>query len=294
MWLWTNEREERRAFSVSDQGWQRGVDETIRTWHIVVAYDGTGFRGWQIQPGPRTVQYELQMRLQRLFRDPGLTVAATSRTDGGVHALGQHVSFLAVAPPGLDADGVCRTLNRWLPPDVQVLSVSEEAPGFHARYDACSKAYTYVVHTGERCSPLFYRYAWQYRRAMDVNAMRQAASYLEGEHDFKSFSANPKRVIESHVRTLHAVEVHEMGDLLCVSVIGNSFLYKMVRGIVGYLVHVGLGQGTPEETPAVLAARDRSAAAASAPPQGLFLARVFFEEDEWRSYEPILPPFAWH
>jgi tRNA pseudouridine38-40 synthase len=122
--------------------------------------------------------------------------------------------------------------------------------------------------------------------------MHEAAAAFVGEHDFASFAVNSGRDDEVTFKTMYNVEVVPAGDLICVSVVGNSFLYRMVRGMVGYLVHVGQGRATPADVPRVLAARDRCAAAASAPPQGLFLMRVFFEPDGWRDYCPAIPPFA--
>ena len=144
-----------------------------------------------------------------------------------------------------------------------------------------------------KAHPLIRRYVWQLGSALDVPAMRAAAAELVGEHDFSSFAVNPKREVESHVRRLHRLDVRQVDGLICFNVVGSSFLYRMVRSLVGFLVHVGSGRAEPGATRRVLAARDRSAAAQSAPGQGLFLAKVFFEPDQWRSYEPALPPFEW-
>jgi len=266
---------------------------TRRCWHLSLAYDGTRFSGWQVQPRLRTVQGELADRLRRLFNDPELRVAGTSRTDGGVHALDQQVSFEADTPADFTPDRLHGILNRWLPEDMMVTAVREALLGFNVRFAAAGKAYTYVVNPGDRLLPMFSPFVWHYRRELDLAAMREAAAHLVGEHDFSSFAANPKREVESHVRRVHRVEVVPVDGLLCFDVVGESFLYKMVRGMVGWLVHVGRGGAPPEATAAVLAAQDRGAAADSAPPQGLFLARVFFQPDEWRHYRPLLPPFRW-
>jgi tRNA pseudouridine38-40 synthase len=264
-----------------------------RTWHLRLAYDGTAFHGSQVQPEQRTVQGQLLQRLTRLFRAPELQISATSRTDAGVHALDQHVSFAVPSPPDLDAESLRRRLNRWLPADIRVTAVCEEAPGFTARHANCGKAYTYCLYQGEKISPLFARFVWPLPQRLDLVAMQRTASLLEGERDFASFGANPHREIESSVCRLHQVQVLPLGDLVCVSVLGNRFLYKMVRGLVGYLVHVGYGKAPPEAVLQVLAATDRAAAAQSAPAAGLFLARVFFSEEERQTYTPLLPPFAW-
>ncbi|OGV71230.1 MAG: tRNA pseudouridine(38-40) synthase TruA [Lentisphaerae bacterium RIFOXYB12_FULL_65_16] len=264
----------------------------VRNWHLTIAYDGTRFHGWQIQPGPRTVQHELQTRLRILFHDPQLLTAGTSRTDAGVHALDQHVSFAVGTPPEFDATHIRRTLNRWLPEDVKILDVAEAPPEFHARHSACGKAYTYAVYAGEKSDPLWARFVWHSRRPLCLEAMQEAAAAFVGEHDFSSFAVNSGRADEVMVKTMYNVEVLTAGDLVCFSVVGNSFLYRMVRSMVGYLVHVGQGRATPADVARVLAAKDRCAAAESAPPQGLFLMRVFFQPGEWRDYRPTIPPFA--
>ncbi len=280
-----------------DEPQERPAGEAVpapaaRVWHLRVAYDGTAFSGWQRQPERRTVQEELQNRLRHLFRAPDLELSAASRTDAGVHALDQHASFAAPDLPGMDGDALRRLLNRWLPSDVQVVSAREELPGFDARYANHGKAYTYCVFHGEKPDPLWARFVWPLHQRLDLEAMRQAGRLLEGEHDFASFGVNPRREIASTVCRLHRVEVIPEGDLVCISVVGNRFLYRMVRSLAGYLVHVGLGRAAPEAVPQVLAARNRGAAAQSAPAGGLFLARVFFEPREYEGYRPRVPPFG--
>jgi tRNA pseudouridine38-40 synthase len=256
-----------------------GNQRPRRCWHLSLAYDGSGFRGWQIQPSVRTVQGELAHRLRRLFSDPDLRVAGTSRTDSGVHALDQQASFEADTPAELTAEKLHRILNRWLPRDIIVTRVREVPLGFNARFTSAGKAYTYVLNPGERLLPMFAPFAWHFPRRLDLEAMREAAAHLIGEMDFSSFAANPKREVDSHVRLVHRVEILPVDGLLCFNVVGQSFLYKMVRSMVGWLAHVGRGAAPPE--------------ADSAPAEGLFLAKVFFEPDAWRDYTPILPPFRW-
>ena len=264
-----------------------------RGWHLSLAYDGSRFRGWQIQSQGRTVQGELQSRLRRLFSDPDLRVAGTSRTDAGVHALDQQASFAADTPAEFTAERLRVVLNGWLPDDMMLTNVREVPLGFNARYGAAGKAYTYVLNPGERLLPMFSPLVWHLPRRLDLGAMQAAAEFLVGEQDFSSFAVNPKREIRSHVRLVHRLEVISQDGLIHFNVVGTSFLYKMIRGMVGWLVHVGRGAASPESTAAVLAAKDRSMAADSAPALGLFLAKVFFEPDAWRDYEPLLPPFQW-
>jgi tRNA pseudouridine38-40 synthase len=238
------------------------------------------------------VQGELQKRLTVLFRTPDLRVSGTSRTDAGVHALDQHVSFQAEPPADMDGDRLRYVLNRWLPPDIRVQHAERREDDFSARFSSTGKAYTYCVYTGEKPHPFVARFVWHYPRALDLQAVRETCSHLTGEQDYSSFAANPKRPIDTHVRRVMRVDAIRDGDFLYFNVVGESFLYKMVRSMVGYAVHVGAGRASPADTLSVLAARDRCAAADSAPAQGLFLAKVFFDPDEWQSYTPLLPPFS--
>jgi len=280
--------------STEDRLQGSGLQPDFASWHATVAYDGTAFRGWQIQPDLRTVQGELQKRVRLIFRQPELRLSATSRTDAGVHALDQHVSFSAPQSAELTPERVRQTLNRWLPEDVQVRSIELARSNFSARYDCIGKAYTYVVCTGEKCHPLFSRFVWHLQRTLALDDMQEAATHLVGEHDFSSFAVNPKREIATNVRRLHRVEVSSSGDFVFFNVVGEGFLYKMVRSIVGYLVFVGRGAARTDDIVGLLQARDRCASAyTGAPGRGLFLAKAFFDGDSWPTYKPILPPFAW-
>lgn len=268
----------------------------LPVWHLTLAYDGSAYCGWQLQPDQPTVQAELQARLRRLLREPELRVAATSRTDAGVHALDQHVTFPDCGSGELAPATLQRLLNRWLPADIRVLHAERREPGFNARFSASAKAYVYVICPRDRATPFLSRYAWVFHAPLEIEAMRRAAAMLVGELDFASFGVNPRceeREGEPTVRRLFRVEVVEQDGLLYVIVLGESFLYKMVRSMVGFLVHVGRGACPPEATLAVLAARDRRAAADSAPAPGLFLAKVFFPPEDWRDYRPVLPPPLW-
>ena len=265
---------------------------TERTFHLTVSYDGTDYYGWQIQPEHKTIQGEIRKRLRLMLRQPELKIAGCSRTDSGVHALDQQVSFTAMVESDMTPEQLMYKLNRWLPDDILVKAAREVDAGFNARFANHGKAYTYCISPGQRVNPLCAKYVWRTPHALDVDAMRKAAKYLEGEHDFASFTVNPGKEIGSTVRLLHRLELVERHGLLYVIAVGESFLYKMVRSLTGYLVHVGHGYAAPEDTPKVLAALNRCEAADSAPACGLFLAKVFWTPDEWQTYEPLLPPFA--
>ena len=268
---------------------EESTERPLLNWHLQLAYDGTAYSGWQIQPNNRTVQGEILKRLRLMFQAPELKLQGCSRTDAGVHALDQHANFLLATPPEVTTEWLKYKLNRWLPDDIIILDVKNEPLEFNARYDNFGKAYTYCISPGVKPHPLRAHYVWKTPKPLDVNAMRQAAAILQGEHDFASFSANSGVEMESTVRKLWRLEVIEKGGLLYINAVGESFLYKMVRGLTGYLVHVGAGHAAPEDAQRVLDAKDRTQAADSAPAQGLFLAKVFWQENEWREYAPILP-----
>jgi tRNA pseudouridine38-40 synthase len=276
------------------------TEPDLRNWKLTLAYDGTEFSGWQVQPGQRTVQGELQAALGRITGEQPLP-QGSGRTDAGVHALGQVASFaLAAAIP---PENLLRALNRTLPPAIRVLE-TKAAPGtFHARHSAIGKTYEYRVFRGEICPPFLARYVHACPWPMDLDALRISAECFLGEHDFLSFAATDPdltaRTAEAGivsgveadwmvksrtaVRTIFSSTWEEQqieaGELLVYRVRGNGFLHHMVRNLVGTMLDVGRGRLRAEDIPAMLAARSRSAAGPTAPAQGLFLHSVEYGED---------------
>jgi len=245
----------------------------MRTFKLTLAYDGTAYAGWQLQPEMPTLQGTLEAALEKITGEPLRTVAS-GRTDAGVHALGQVVSFRSETR--LSADVLQRALNAELPPDMTVVAAAEALDGFHATGDAVRKRYRYVIHNG-RLSDVFTRhYAWHVYEPLDVPAMRRAAQVLLGTHDFSSFETqgSPR---ESSVRTVYDLSVDresESGDRVRIEIEADGFLYNMVRAIVGALVQIGRGAKPETWLAGVLEARDRRAGGPTAPPQGLFLVSV--------------------
>jgi tRNA pseudouridine38-40 synthase len=246
-----------------------------------IAYDGSAYAGWQVQPGQLTVQGKLEDAVAGVsgnkVGDRRARVTASGRTDAGVHALAQVVSF-SVATDLAD-DVWVRALNAYLPDDIRVLAV-EAKPSFHALREATGKRYRYVIHDAETPN-LFHRsYAWRIAEPLKLAPMRQAAEHLLGRHDFSSFeAAGAPRA--SSVRTIRDLTVRRCDfdpGLVWIEVEADGFLYNMVRNIVGALALVGREKKTPEWVREVLACRDRRRAAATAPAQGLFLLRVDYEE----------------
>ncbi|HVX14633.1 MAG TPA: tRNA pseudouridine(38-40) synthase TruA [Pirellulales bacterium] len=246
----------------------------MRTLKLTLSYDGTAYAGWQVQPRQSTLQGTFEAALAKITGET-IRVTASGRTDAGVHALGQVVSFDTQS--GMSADVFLRALNAELPHDMVVLDSVDAAPGFHAIRDAVRKRYRYVLHDGPIPDVFRRQYAWHYRQRLDAEAMQRAAKNLLGTHDFRSFETGwPQRT--SSVRTVFDLTVqrgqHETCDLIAVEIEADGFLYNMVRSIVGTLVEVGRGtrpESWPEE---VLAAQDRRAAGMTAPAHGLFLLRV--------------------
>jgi tRNA pseudouridine38-40 synthase len=241
---------------------------------MTLAYDGTDFSGWQVQPDKRTVQGEVETGLQHLA---GAVVHLHScgRTDAGVHARAQ-VAHFDLAAPWKTPGKIGQALNARLPDSIRVLTVRRARPGFHARYDAQGKQYRYSIWNAPVACPLHRRQTLHVWRPLDVAAMRQAAALLEGQHDFASFSANPGREISGTVRTLWQLAVRQQGPLLTLAVVGDGFLYKMVRSLAGHLIRVGLGAVAADETHAILAARVRTARVETAPPHGLCLWTIYY------------------
>lgn len=237
---------------------------------LVIGYDGTDFHGFQRQKGLRTVQEELERTLTILLRHP-VRVKAAGRTDTGVHAEGQVVSFWTSCP--IPVERLPLALNSLLPSDIVAKKANQVSPNFHPRFDATSRVYRYLIDNRPTPSALLRRYAWHIPEPLNVEAMKQAAQYLLGVHDFASFHASGSD-LGSTVREMKRIAVVKRGGVISVTMEANAFLYHMARIIVGTLVEIGLGQREPEEMHSILEARDRSVAGKTAPPHGLCLMQV--------------------
>jgi tRNA pseudouridine38-40 synthase len=260
---------------------------TMTYWKIVLSYDGTGYYGWQVQPGRPTVQGTLSAALAKMTGEQVMP-QGSGRTDAGVHALGQVASFALEGR--VPAENLGRALNRCLPPSIRVLFVEEATPDFHARHSALRKSYEYRIFEKKAeapnqetiCSPFLAPYVWDCRWAVDIEQIKRAASLFNGTHDFTSFQASDPDAAQRQVgaagmnpvKTIFTSEVIREDGLLRYRVTGSGFLHHMVRNIVGTLVEVGRGSLAADEMGRILAARDRTAAGPTAPAQGLFLVRV--------------------
>ncbi len=239
---------------------------------LVVAYDGTNYHGWQLQNNGITIESELNRCLTELLGEP-IQVIGASRTDAGVHAMGNVAVFdTSHQMPGKK---ISYALNQRLPEDIRIQKSEEVPPDWHPRHVKSRKTYEYRIYRGEFPMPLKRFYTHFTYADLDVGKMQEAAAYLEGEHDFRSFCQTGAQV-ESTVRTIHSVQVEEQGADLVVRVCGDGFLYNMVRIIVGTLMEAGQGRRLPESMTDVLEARDRSAAGPTAPAKGLMLVKYEF------------------
>ncbi|GIZ52410.1 tRNA pseudouridine synthase A [Noviherbaspirillum aridicola] len=236
-------------------------------------YDGSSWRGWQTQPGGGTVQDTLEAALQRFALTPVATTCA-GRTDAGVHALEQVVHF----DTALDREmfSWVRGVNAFLPPSIAVrwaTGVPGGGDGFHARFSATSRTYHYVLYNHPVRSPLLSGKAGWVFRPLDIERMRAAAAHLIGTHDFSAFRAAECQA-KSPVKQMHSIELARQGDIIVITLTASAFLHHMVRNIVGSLIVVGNGNQPPEWIAAILAGRDRSQAAPTFMPDGLYLGRI--------------------
>jgi tRNA pseudouridine38-40 synthase len=275
----------------------------LQNWRVTLSYDGTDYRGWQVQPGEATIQGELQAALGRVTGESPLP-QGSGRTDAGVHALAQVASFALDAR--IPAENLLRALNRTLPDAIRVLEARMAPDGFHARHSAVAKTYEYRVFL-ERpgavqnesapaaiCPPFLARYVHACPWPMSFDALQEAARLFEGEHDFTSFAAvdpdlasrvRDEKQVDEPATAIRAVfssswEQHAIpeGRLLVYRVRGSGFLHHMVRNLMGTMIDVGRGYRKPEEISGILAARSRSAAGPTAPARGLFLHSVEYDE----------------
>jgi tRNA pseudouridine38-40 synthase len=279
----------------------------LQTWKLTLAYDGTEFRGWQVQPGERTVQGELQAALGRITGESPLP-QGSGRTDAGVHALGQVASFTLAAP--IPAENLQRALNRTLPQSIRIIESRTVQSTFHSRHSAVAKSYEYRVFREAICPPTLARYVYACSWPMDPEALQSSARFFEGEHDFLSFAATdpelatrdfnpdaepdqrpiPREGFQIEPPTAPTVrrifsstweeQTTEAGMLLIYRVRGSGFLHHMVRNLAGTMLDVGRGRLRCDQIPGILAARSRAAAGPTAPARGLFLHSVEYDEPD--------------
>lgn len=255
----------------------------MRHVKLLLQYDGSKYQGWQSQKSGNTIQDILYKTISSITGSQVRLVGA-SRTDAGVHALGQVAAFSTNSD--LTIDVLKRALNAKLPNDIRILAIEETDGSFHPRFDAVKKRYIYLMGIGRNESAFLHKYRWQVKAILNLDAMREAASLLTGEHDFSSLRGSGCSA-KTTVRNIHLLEITALeamevmtvptrGDWIKISIEANAFLRHMVRNIVGTLVEVGKGRIAVKDVSAILDARDRTKAGPAAPAAGLFLERIYY------------------
>lgn len=248
----------------------------MRNIRLIVAYDGTELQGYQKQTKGLTVQGILEESLSKVCNEP-ITVYGASRTDAGVHAKYQVVVFRTTGT--IPTNNLLRALIAHMPPFIVVKEATEIPLDWKPRWSICGKEYIYTICRAATENPLTMRYHWHVKKELDLSAMREAAFFLQGTHDFTTFRgmnstpANP-------VKTLYKIAVVEEGEYLRIHVLGDGFLYHMVRNIAGYLVEVGFGKYAPSQTLTLVEGKNRKLIGKTAPAKGLCLEKIFFTEEE--------------
>jgi len=265
-----------------------------RRWKMIVAYDGTGFAGWQRQKNGMAVQELLERAAASIFGEP-VSVAGASRTDAGVHSFGQTAHFDQPAKSrAFTSRELLMGLNAHLPPQIRVMKISKAHPAFHTRFHASGKRYEYRIVSAKVMPPLEINRAWQVPHPLDLERMNRAAASLVGTHDFSAFAATSKDPRENTVRTIYRLDARQRRGVITITVEGDGFLYRMVRSISGALVRVGLGRESVEWVADRLSTGERLPGVVTAPAAGLYLVRVYYppSRNALRAPGPLSPPLG--
>lgn len=244
-------------------------------YFMTFSYDGSNFLGYQKQPRERTVQACLENALKEINGGKAVSVCASGRTDAGVHAINQKAHF--EIDKKIETNKLLRGINSLLPEDIYVKSIKEVSDDFHARFNAIGKEYIYIINMGEY-NPLERNYVYQYGKRLDLSAMERGLKYLEGEHNFKSFTKSTDE-IEDYVRKISQTSiVRDSKDMnkIIITFVGTGFLRYMVRNMVGLIIEIGEGKRKPEDIIRILKEEDRTLAGKTAPACGLYLRNVFY------------------
>jgi len=243
-----------------------------RTFRLTIRYDGTSYAGWQIQPGEKTIQGTIEEALTVVLNETCRIIGA-GRTDAGVHAMAQVAHFKTRSR--IPAPNLKMALNSILPKDISIIDASVAHPDFHARKQAVAKRYQYRIFRGQIRDPFLWPYTWFLPERLNMDQIKICLPILRGEHDFSAFSV-AKKDHKHGIRRLMKLEMRENGDLLKFEFLGNGFLRKQIRRMVGTLIEVGRGRFTPDQLTHILLSRDPIQAGFTAPPQGLFLIKVYY------------------
>ncbi len=242
----------------------------MRNIKLIIEYDGKGFNGWQKQPDKLNIQGEIEKAISEITGEQ-IELIASGRTDRGVHSLGQTANFKTNSSIPIEKFPIA--INSKLKKSIVIKNAEEVDERFHSRYSVKSKTYRYTINNSKYGSAIYRNMEFHFSQKLDVNKMKQACQYFEGEHDFKAFKASGTSS-KSSVRTIYKADVFEEGDRIFIELTGNGFLYNMVRIIAGTLLEVGLGKILPKEIPNIIESKDRTQAGKTLPANGLCLMRV--------------------
>lgn len=249
----------------------------MKNYKIIIQYDGTRYKGWQ---GQKSTDATIQGKLEHVLSNMAghvVEVIGSGRTDAGVHAAGQVANFKL--EEHWSKEEIFATLNQYLPEDIAVISIEEVDERFHSRYQAIEKTYVYRIHNSKIPDVFGRRFSYQYEEKLDIERMKKAAALLTGTHDFASFCGN-KKMKKSTVRTIYQIQVEKEKDDIVISYTGNGFLQNMIRILTGTLIEIGSKRREVEEIPKILDGKNRELAGYTAPPQGLLLKEVRYENGD--------------
>ena len=252
----------------------------MRSFKLVIQFDGTRWFGWQSQNDFAAVQEQIEKALNTLYNCNEAKIDGSGRTDAGVHAFGLCATFTEPKESKFRTDTLRKGINALLPECIRVRSVTECSADFHARFSCIGKTYVYFVDNSSTGSPILAPYTWHMRKKLDLDKMRESLSHLEGKHDFSAYTVERKNLQGNAVRTVYNARLVQIGHIVALLFTGDGFLYKMVRSMAGEVVNVGMGFETPEHTLNALHSKKRSKAGVTAPAKGLFLGECYYTEDE--------------
>lgn len=245
----------------------------MRNIKLTIEYEGTNYSGWQYQDNAISIQQIIEEALETLTGE-NIKLIGSGRTDAKVHALGQVANFFTNS--NIPGNSFKYALNINLPDDITIVDSEDVDTTFHSRFSATHKRYRYLIYNGEMPRALYRNFTYHIKNTLNIHEMELASKYLIGTHDFKSFMG-PRSVVNSTIRTINKISINKNNDIIEISIDGNSFLRNMVRILIGTLIEVGLGKRQKSEIKYILEAKKREAAGHTAPAQGLFLEKVFYD-----------------
>lgn len=259
----------------SDNPHFQGDKSKTQVYKLLIAYDGTHYHGWQVQPNGISIQEVIEKALARVMQNK-IRIIGAGRTDAGVHAYGQVAHFHTEKT--LDLFRTLHSLNNLLPKDIRIISIEPASPDFHAQHSAVSKIYRYHLHLDRVLNPFRRNTVWHLFYPIDLDVLKEAFGYFLGTHDFAAFANEPHRGVAAYdsIRTIQRIDIIQEEGGIALEFEGDGFLYKMVRNIVATSVECASGKRSCKDIPAIFASRDRKKAGAAAPPQGLFLVSISY------------------